>query len=1366
MNRKRNRLYRTIGFAILIISVGFIVNDQLKKMGNRISGEYLQELITKESKGLYQLEYEEIDLNILTKSINIRNIELYATPENREDSINAKNIYEAQVGEVKISLESVIRIYTDKELVVDGIEVIDPLLYMTKINPEKNPLKFGRETGELYDVISEYLDLLQINYLKVRSGTVDHQPSNFRLKAIDFSVENFEVSQNSKRKKIFYSEAINLGVNQQSILLPDSIHELSFEGFELSTKDSTLNFNDFKIIPRKDINRKEVFQQENQNVYDIEIPILELKGVNYLKAYEDNYLIVKHVNIPKPKIKIRSVLKSKKQDTEQAENSIGSSLLALFDLIKINDLKIQEAGLNLTLKGDNKQRFLSDNISIDLFNIELDSTQRDIQNIIHYFEHATVEINDYDYLLPDNLHNIKFKKLNFNTVDSTLLVHNLEIKPSRSLDDSTLTQFNLNLPLLEMEGIAHRDIYDNDRIDLKNLALRNSKITITPPYFKNNNGEQATITPERLFEILGKYFDEIKLRKFSVLNTDVTVGNFLKGRSLNIQSDFLKIDSGFHSWHKIADSTLINGQELIYKLENGEFKVGAFQSENNLHSLELTELNFKYENLRDQINVDYLSFKGLKLDSILHRKKLSVDSITLYKPKVNLNYKDLTQRPSQNDAWKFPKNPINVLLKNGALDYQIDEFRNISIADFDVELNYQNELKLFQVFANNLKIKDNKLKHQISLAQLRLPKYRNSLSLLDIQIKPDQLNDSLSIYINIPEIRFTNFNKDALIQNKRFEADSMLSRVTQLNYTGLSDLNKNVTFSADNKNEFSFTVKNSEIELIGSSIVLLNDKSKKSQIVSSDAKLTLRNLNLPENGNQPFFFSDDFTLSNESFEFYSPSNDTISVRNLNYSSLSKAGEIEELIFKDSDGSTSIKIGGIIMVDAQITDYVQNNQINIQKFSSSKSTLNLRINQDSDEGIPQKIELPFNSLKIQELISSDINIKLYHEERDRNYFVRKADLLINRLALDSALNPKEIHHHINSLIFSGKNYKENFGKHYTVTANDYTFRYPSSDFVAQDIKMRSKYDRFEYSNHIEFQNDWFKLDVSALKVKKLNIDSLLISQKFILNKLEMENGEFTVFRDLNVPHNDDKKVPMPQKLLSEIDFAFSIDTIFTNTDIHIHIMPKEASGLGTMTINIDTGHIFDMRTHHFKNIKPMVLQAQGKLNEKADFNTKVNFPIPSEKSEFHFMGNIDAFDLNILNEMLIPLGAIEVRSGYNDQVNINFRGNDEYAEGLMEFRYNNLKIDILDRETYQSKGFGNNLKTIFANSFVVKSKNPRWFNLQEGNIFFERIESRSIFNYWAKTLLSGAVSSIGINKSKEEAKAYYKENKEEVEEIDD
>lgn len=1364
MNRKRKRLYRTIGLAILIFSIGFIVNDQLRKMGNRISGEYLQELISKESKGLYQIDFEEIDLNILRKSIYINNLTLTATPENREDSINAKNIYEAQVAEVNISLESVIRIYTNKELVVDGIEVIDPKLFMTKVNPEKEPLKFGRETGELYEIISEYLDLLHVNYLKVRSGTVNHSPSNFRLKSIDFSVEDFTVSQNQKKKKIFYSEAINLGVDQQAILLPDSIHELSFEGFELSTKDSILNFNNFKIRARDDVDAVDVFKNQNQNVYDIDIPTLALKGINYLKAYEDNFLVVEEVNIPKPKIKIQSVLKSNKQNTEQAENSIGASLLALFDLIKINDFKIHEGGLNLTLKGDNEQRFLSDNISIDLFNIELDSTQRDIQNIIHYFEHATVEINDYDYLLPDNLHNIKFKKLNFNTIDSTMLVQNLEIKPSRSLDDSTLTQYNLNLPILKVEGIAHRDIYDNDRIDLKNLALRNATITITPPYFKSESIQKSIITPEKLYKILGQNFNEIKLDKFSVLNSNLNIGNIFSGKSLNIQSQFLQIDSTLQSWHKIADSTLINGQDLVYNLEKGQLKVSTIQSEGNLHSLDLTNLDLTYENLRDHIKTDYLSIKGVQLDSIINKKKISIDSITLFKPQLEISYKDLNQQSAQNNDWQFPEKPINILLEEGVLKYQIDKYRELNLANFNIELNYQNELKLFQIFANEIIVKDNKLKHQISITNLNLPKNQNKLMLSDIEIKPQKTNDSLSISLKIPEISFINFNKDALFQNKKFEADSMLTSVSQLNYVGSTELKK--TFEIKNNDiegEFKFSVNNAKINLTASSILLLNKEKRKSKLLSSNVTLNIKNLNYPKIPNQNLIFAEDFQLSGKSFNYYSPDRDTISIQNINYNSLEELGEIQLFNFKGADSTTNLKIEELQIQNANLTNYINNNWIDIGEFSSKKTNINIKIrNQDQSE-LSKSYNLPFKRLTIKELNSQDINIKIIHQKRNRNFYVRQANLSLNTLSLDSTLNPKEIHHHIKSLVFSGKNYRENFGKHYTVFADKYTYRYPESKFEAADIKMRSKYDRFEYSEHIKSQNDWFQLDIATLALKKLNVDSLLVSQKFIVDKITVDKGNFTVFRDLNVPHNDDRKVPMPQQVLAQSDFAFNVDSVFVNSDIHIHIVPKEASGIGTMTLNIDSGYIFNMRTHHFKTNKPMLLKAKGRLNETANFNTKVDFPMPSDNGEFHFMGNIGPMDLKNLNEMLIPLGAIEVRSGYNEGVKINFKGNDDFSEGLMEFQYNNLKIDILDRQTYQSKGFGNNLKTIFANSFVVSSKNPRWFKVQEGNIFFERIKSRSIFNLWAKALLSGAVSSIGIKRSKEEAKAYYKENKDKMEE---
>ncbi|WMN06525.1 hypothetical protein QYS48_32805 [Marivirga arenosa] len=1362
MNPKRKKLYRALLIIAITIAVGIIANNYLRKQGNKISGEYLKELVKKESKGLYQLEFEEIDLNIFLKTVTIRNLELYATPENREDTINAKNLYEAVVDEVSISLESVFRIYTDKELVVDGIEVINPLVYMTKINPEKQPLKFGRETGELYDVISQYLNLLQINYLKVKSGTIDHSPSKFRLKSIDFAVENFVVAdkKKQKRKKIFYSEAINLGVNQQSILLPDSIHQLSFDGFELSTRDSILYFNNFRINARDKINPKEVFQDQNQNIYDIEIPTLELRGINYLKAYEDNFLIVDQVNIPQPNIKIKSVLKSKKDSTPQAQNSIGASLLALFDLIKINDLRIQRGGLDLTLKGDNKQSFLSNNISIELFDISLDSTQRDIQNILNYFKDAEIEINDYDYLLPDNLHEIKFEKLKFRTLDSTLNVKNLRIKPSRNLDDSTLTQFNLNLPSLEMKGVAQNQIYENEIIDLDFLKLINGTINITPPYFRNSDEKKAVITANGLYGILGQYFKYINIDDFSIVNSNLGVGNFLTGEQINLNSESLKIDSTLNSWHQISNNTRIGGKLLNYDFEGNSLLIKNFASSKNLHNIKLDELDLIYQNEDNKVNSGLIELSGIQLDSIINYGIVQIDSIKLDKVDIRLNPESIPNKKDKSATnWKFSEKPINVSLSDSKLKYR-QSGNDLSVQNFNLELNYLNDIEIIEAQFLNTKFNNKQLYHQLSAQNISLAKHSNSLDIKNVEIEPNQFFKNLKFKLDIPSIRLSNINKQGLFKSKLLEADSLIGEISNLNLHYIKELNKLKSKNLDSAN-FNVAFKNILFGIDKTDINIQNDE-KIHLIKTQKSVITLTNFTLLKKQNANLFNAENFTFDNDKLYFLSPKKDSLIVNNFYYESFNEEGNIDGIEYIEENKNTQLTFNNIILKGADFYNLLEENQIKIDEISSGRTDLKIEIDGEAKNSLPTEIKLPFESVNIKKSNTRNINVKIYDKKKERNYYVRKADLFINGIKTDSIIHTSQIHKYINSFIFMGKNYKENFS-HYTVTANDYSFKYPESNFEANNIKLRSKYSRFDYSQHIEYQNDWFKLDIDQLKLNKVKIDSILKDQKYMVDKLSVINGDFIVFRDLNVPHNRDRRVPMPQKILSELQFAFKVDTVFVNSDIKIHIVPKDASGIGTMSIFIDSGHIYNMRTHHFNSNEVMHLTAKGKLNNKANFNTKVDFPIPSTKSDFHFIGNIGNLNLTALNDMLIPLGAIEVRSGYNEEVNINFKGNDDYAEGKMEFRYNNLKIDILDRQTYQSKGFGNNLKTIFANSFIVSTRNPRWFKLQEGNIFFERIKSRSIFNLWAKALLSGAVSSIGIKKSKEEAKAYYKENKEEIDE---
>jgi hypothetical protein len=52
-------------------------------------------------------------------------------------------------------------------------------------------------------------------------------------------------------------------------------------------------------------------------------------------------------------------------------------------------------------------------------------------------------------------------------------------------------------------------------------------------------------------------------------------------------------------------------------------------------------------------------------------------------------------------------------------------------------------------------------------------------------------------------------------------------------------------------------------------------------------------------------------------------------------------------------------------------------------------------------------------------------------------------------------------------------------------------------------------------------------------------------------------------------------------------------------------------------------------------------------------------------------------------------------------------------------------------------------------------------VREGDIFYERDTNKGIFNYWAKSLLSGVVSSIGAHSSKKDIKELNKRLKADI-----
>jgi hypothetical protein len=173
-------------------------------------------------------------------------------------------------------------------------------------------------------------------------------------------------------------------------------------------------------------------------------------------------------------------------------------------------------------------------------------------------------------------------------------------------------------------------------------------------------------------------------------------------------------------------------------------------------------------------------------------------------------------------------------------------------------------------------------------------------------------------------------------------------------------------------------------------------------------------------------------------------------------------------------------------------------------------------------------------------------------------------------------------------------------------------------------------------------------------------------------------------------------------------------------------------------------------------KTLTGSISARLMGKGAISVMLQAPLTNENGAFKLAGSLGPMSLVPLTEMLGPIAFIKVKNGANENLVFEFNANDSYAQGSMKFYYKNLKVSLLSKSGQDNIGMGNAIGSFFANAFIVRSNNPGIFIVRNGDIYFERDATKSIFNYWSKSILSGVISSIGAKNNKREIKRKNKE----------
>lgn len=330
-------------------------------------------------------------------------------------------------------------------------------------------------------------------------------------------------------------------------------------------------------------------------------------------------------------------------------------------------------------------------------------------------------------------------------------------------------------------------------------------------------------------------------------------------------------------------------------------------------------------------------------------------------------------------------------------------------------------------------------------------------------------------------------------------------------------------------------------------------------------------------------------------------------------------------------------------------------------------------------------------------------------------------------------------------------------------NDISYHFPDSLFKA-DVKsfsyslkkgsisidsthITSKYDKYELAHQIGHEIDWIDIYNPQTEIKGLN-PSGLIAGIYDISSITINGLNARLFRDKRLPFPDKPDTKLLFQVMADMPVNINIDTIMLkDAKIQYQEHVKQGGEPGIMTFNNLYASIYNIT--NIDSIGKKVnytAKMDAQANVMGSSLLKVSFSLPLIESEqpATVSGNIEDMDLTVFNPMLEQVAFVRIDAGHLISLDFNFNYNTERSDGKMYFRYKNLNISTLDKESNTAGGTGEQIKSFIANTFVIKTNNLKENDdFRVGEISYTRNKKKSVFNYWWKSLLSGFRSTIGL-----------------------
>jgi len=236
--------------------------------------------------------------------------------------------------------------------------------------------------------------------------------------------------------------------------------------------------------------------------------------------------------------------------------------------------------------------------------------------------------------------------------------------------------------------------------------------------------------------------------------------------------------------------------------------------------------------------------------------------------------------------------------------------------------------------------------------------------------------------------------------------------------------------------------------------------------------------------------------------------------------------------------------------------------------------------------------------------------------------------------------------------------------------------------------------------------------------------------------QVNNPNLLVKKDNRWPFPD-RVTPLPQEILTGLPFKVNIDSsTVSNGNIELSLIMEDGE---EAVLKVDEVNALSKIQNSNLSLPAIEVRAEQKVMGVAHTEVSTTYTY-GESCPFEFDLSMVNTDLSFMSGFFQKAIGIRISAGQLKHLDIDMQGNKYTTRGNVIFKYEDLSIDAVNKDTGKKKVVLNALADVLG-SLVFWKSNPAHDQLREGQFEIERDVRKAFMAQWFDGIQAGIINVV-------------------------